>query len=148
MCGCCNRNGKIRNSIRSHIHCTKPSTYPTCLDHQTVILRTPSIPHHKLVNTGVIMDCKTHSYNLKENSINFIRKNPHWYINQKKIYKDLQSQPTHFTDQSFIYSPTDALVRCLKNNTKIYIKIYIKTAPTCFGVTVSPSSGGPLIRAY
>jgi len=30
--------------------------------------------------------------------------------------------------QSFIYSPTDALVGCLKNYTKIYINIYIKTA--------------------
>ena len=29
----------------------------------------------------------------------------------------------------------------LKNNIKIYIKIYINTAPTCFGVTVTPSSG-------
>jgi len=36
----------------------------------------------------------------------------------------------------------------LKNNTKIYIKIYIKTAPTRFGVTVTPSSGGALICAY
>ena len=44
--------------------------------------------------------------------------------------------------QSFIYSPTDALVSCLKkNNIKIYIKIYIKIAKTCFGVTVTPSSG-------
>ena len=35
--------------------------------------------------------------------------------------------------QSFIYSPSDALVSSLKqNNTKIYIKIYIKTTPTCF----------------
>ena len=32
---------------------------------------------------------------------------------------------------------------CLKNN----IKIYIKTATTCFGVTVTPSSGSVLIRA-
>jgi len=31
----------------------------------------------------------------------------------------------------------------LKNN----IKIYIKTAPTCFGVTVVPSSGSALINA-
>jgi len=44
--------------------------------------------------------------------------------------------------QNFIYSPTDALVRCLKN-----IKVYIKTAPTCFGV-VTPSSGRALFRAY
>jgi len=27
-----------------------------------------------------------------------------------------------------------------KNNIKIYIKIYIKTTPTCFGFTVAPSS--------
>jgi len=45
--------------------------------------------------------------------------------------------------QSFIYSPTDAPVICFKNN----IKIYIKTAPTCFGVTVTPSSGNALICA-
>ena len=32
----------------------------------------------------------------------------------------------------------------LKNN----IKIYIKTAPRCFGVTVTPSSESTLIRAY
>jgi len=48
-----------------------------------------------------------------------------------------------FYYQSFIYSPTDALVSCLKNN----IKIYIKTAPTCFGA-VTPSSRRALIRAY
>ena len=46
--------------------------------------------------------------------------------------------------QSFIYSATDALVSCLKK----YIKIYIKTAPTCFGVTVTPSSASALICAY
>ena len=33
----------------------------------------------------------------------------------------------------------------LKNNIKIYIKMYIKTAPTCFGATVT-SSGSALIR--
>jgi hypothetical protein len=33
----------------------------------------------------------------------------------------------------FFYPPTDAQVNCLKNNFKIYIKIDIKTAPTCFG---------------
>ena len=41
--------------------------------------------------------------------------------------------------QSFMYSPTDAQVSCLKNN----IKIYINTAPTCFGA-VTPSSGSTL----
>jgi hypothetical protein len=43
----------------------------------------------------------------------------------------------------FFYSPTDAQVNFLKNNFKIYIKIDIKTAPTCFGV-VTPSSGSAL----
>jgi len=36
----------------------------------------------------------------------------------------------------------------LKSNIKIYIIIYIKTAPTSFGVTVTPSSGSALICAY
>jgi len=36
-------------------------------------------------------------------------------------------------------------VSCLKNNIKIYIKIYIKTAATCFGA-VTPSSGSALFE--
>ena len=36
----------------------------------------------------------------------------------------------------------------LKNNIKTYITIYIKTALTCFGVTVTPLSGSALIRDY
>jgi len=52
---------------------------------------------------------------------------------------------SHRYYQSFIYSPTDVLVSCLKKNN---IKIYIKTAPACFGVTVTPSSGSALICAY
>jgi len=39
--------------------------------------------------------------------------------------------------QNFIYSPTDAVMSRLKNNINIYFKIYIKTAPTCFVVTVN-----------
>jgi hypothetical protein len=35
----------------------------------------------------------------------------------------------------------------LKNNIKIYSTIYITTAPTCFGVTVTPSSRSALICA-
>jgi hypothetical protein len=42
------------------------------------------------------------------------------------------------------YLPNDAQVNVLKNNFKIYIKIYIKTAPTCFGA-VTPSSGSALL---
>jgi hypothetical protein len=59
------------------------------------------------------------------------------YFNLNVSYK------TDRNNQSFIYSPTDALVSCLKNN----IKIYIKTAPTSFGA-VKPSSGSALIRTY
>ena len=45
----------------------------------------------------------------------------------------------HFdTIESFIY-PTDAQVDCSKN-VKIYIKIYMRGAPTCFGF-LQPSSG-------
>jgi hypothetical protein len=42
----------------------------------------------------------------------------------------------HLDIKVFFNSPPDAQVNCLKNNFKIYIKIYItcKTAPTCFGV--------------
>jgi len=32
------------------------------------------------------------------------------------------------------YSPTDAQLNCLLKSFRIYIKIYIKTAATCFGV--------------
>jgi len=35
-----------------------------------------------------------------------------------------------------------------KNNIKIYIKIYIKTAAICFGVKVTSSSGSALFCAY
>ena len=35
--------------------------------------------------------------------------------------------------RSFIYSPTDAVVSCLKNNTKIYINIYIFR---CYSYTI------------
>ena len=48
----------------------------------------------------------------------------------------------------FFNSPTDAPVSCFKNSIKLYIEIYIKTAPTCFGVTVTPSSGSALICAH
>ena len=35
-------------------------------------------------------------------------------------------------------------MNCLENNSKIYIKIYIKTALTCFG-EVTPLSGSALL---
>jgi len=37
------------------------------------------------------------------------------------------------------YSPTDAQLNCLKSNFKSYIKIAIKTAPTCFGAVTCRS---------
>jgi len=43
----------------------------------------------------------------------------------------------HLDITKVYYSPTNAQVIVLKNN----IKIYIKTALTCFGA-VTPSSGG------
>ena len=43
----------------------------------------------------------------------------------------------------FFYSPTDAQVNFFKINFKMYIKIDIKTAATCFGA-VTPSSGSAL----
>ena len=42
------------------------------------------------------------------------------------------------------YSPTDAQVNFLKNNFKMYIKIYIKTTLTCF-VAVTPSTGSAFL---
>jgi len=44
----------------------------------------------------------------------------------------------------FFYPPTDAQVNFFKRKFKIYIKISIKTAPTCFGA-VTPSSGSALL---
>jgi hypothetical protein len=51
---------------------------------------------------------------------------------------------TNFILSKCFYSPTDAQVNFLINNFKIYIKIDIKTAPTCLGA-VTPSSGGALL---
>jgi hypothetical protein len=53
----------------------------------------------------------------------------------KTAYKNFHSSTVHLDiTKSFIY-PTDAQLDCSKNNVKIYIKIYIKSAPTCFGLT-------------
>jgi hypothetical protein len=38
-------------------------------------------------------------------------------------------------------------VNCLKNNFEIYIKIDIKTAPTCFGAVTPPSGSALLMLA-
>ena len=70
--------------------------------------------------------------------IPFIFKNsmifPFVFLHVRTVYLDII--------KVFIYSPTDAPVSCLKkkNNIKIYIKIYVETAPTYFGA-VTPSSG-------
>jgi hypothetical protein len=40
------------------------------------------------------------------------------------------------TLSKLFHSPTDAQLKCLKNNFKIYIKIGIKIAPKCFGVII------------
>ena len=46
--------------------------------------------------------------------------------------------------KGFFFKPTDAQVNYLKNKFTIYIKIDIKTAPTCFGAA-TPSSGSTLL---
>jgi hypothetical protein len=43
-------------------------------------------------------------------------------------------------DIIIVLLPTDAQLNCLKNNFRIYIKIGIKTTPTCFGVARSNSA--------
>jgi hypothetical protein len=63
------------------------------------------------------------------------------YLHRAGQFTNSSSESSERKD--FIYSPTDAPVSCFKNNIKIYIKIYIKTAPTCF-VAVKPSSGSAL----
>jgi hypothetical protein len=50
-----------------------------------------------------------------------------------KKFKDTISISEYKPHVRVLYSPTDSQVNCLKNNFKIYIKIDIKTAPTCFG---------------
>jgi hypothetical protein len=51
---------------------------------------------------------------------------------------------TQTSDIKVFYSPTDVRVNYLKRNFKIYVKIDIKTAATCFGA-VTPSSGSALL---
>jgi hypothetical protein len=50
----------------------------------------------------------------------------------QKRHSNFHIQTVHLDITNVFYSPTDAQVNCLKNNFKIYIKIYIKKAPTCF----------------
>jgi len=56
---------------------------------------------------------------------------------QEKFGKQLKTS-------KFFYSPTDAQVNCLKNSFKVYIKINIRIAQTCFGA-VTPLSGSALL---
>ena len=46
------------------------------------------------------------------------------------------------------FTPQCCVRRTVNNKFKNNIQIYIKKAPTCFGVTVTPSSGSALISAY
>jgi hypothetical protein len=59
-------------------------------------------------------------------------------------HHNFHTHTVHLDIIKVFYSPTDAQVNFLKNNFKIYIKIDIKTAPTCFGA-VTPSSGSVLL---
>ena len=53
-----------------------------------------------------------------------------------KCSDNIHIRNVHVDTIKVYHSPTNAPVSCLKN----HIKIYIKTAPTCFGA-VTPSSG-------
>jgi len=56
----------------------------------------------------------------------------------KELLKELKKKKKSFEMGYFIY-PTDAQLGCSKN-VKIYIKIYMRGAATCFG-SPQPSSG-------
>jgi hypothetical protein len=69
---------------------------------------------------------------------NWITALAHWVANlykdntsQSKIVEVLQNIELIIT--KVFYSPTDAQVNCVKNNSKIHNKIYIKRAPIRFG---------------
>jgi hypothetical protein len=51
-----------------------------------------------------------------------------------RLDSDFHIHTLHLDTIEVFYSPTDLQANSLKNNFKIYIKIYIKTAPTYFGV--------------
>ena len=75
----------------------------------------------------------------------------HWQLHCKQQCCDnFHIRPTHLDiiKVSFIHKLMHQWVVLKKNNIKINIKIYVKIAPTCFGVAVTPSSGSVLIRAY
>jgi len=55
------------------------------------------------------------------------------------VFNFFHIRTLHLDIIKVFHSPNDAQVNCLKINSKIYIK----TAPTCFGV-VTPSSGSAL----
>jgi hypothetical protein len=46
----------------------------------------------------------------------------------------LQWFQRHYVTSNLFYLPTDAQLNCLKNSFEVYIKIEIKTVPTCIGV--------------
>jgi hypothetical protein len=58
---------------------------------------------------------------------------------QRKFAKKPKIDISYSLLSKFICSLTDTQFNCLKNNFKIYSKIDIKTAPTCFSA-VTPST--------
>jgi hypothetical protein len=71
-------------------------------------------------------------------SVEVISYSSHWTTIESELNIFLDFFHVHSVHLDFIkvfYLPTDAQVICLKkNNFKIYIKVDIKTVPTCFGV--------------
>jgi hypothetical protein len=54
-------------------------------------------------------------------------------VGGKHVHIIFHIHTVHLDIIKVFHSPTDAQLNCLKNNFKIYIKIDIKTSPTCFG---------------
>jgi hypothetical protein len=52
-------------------------------------------------------------------------------VQPQTIYSHIKNDYSGFIKG--FYSSTDAKLNCLKNNFEIYVKIDIKTTPTCFG---------------
>ena len=63
------------------------------------------------------------------------------YFRRIQSNASIKQEPSSIIIKVSFFSPTDALVSWLKKNR---IKIYNKTVPTRFGVTVTPSSGSLL----
>jgi hypothetical protein len=92
----------------------------------------PTLTHLTCTDTVLISSAYIYLKKRKKDKIDFV-------VNMV-MHFFLAYIPCILTLSKFYYSPSDALVNCLKSN----FKIYIKTAATCFGA-VTPLSGSELL---